>query len=159
MQKEGEKPIQQLRSNTQFHSTQKGNDMNTSPQIGVSAEPLPRWPREIERLLAENAKVATVGCLGSLLAAPTSDPGELFQQFQIRPDCRWSLQLGQIVTLEYNPQIGRYALAHLCSQDWDEWPETLQYRWGSSLYLLFRSEARRMRSVKTSMHRKPAGEG
>jgi hypothetical protein len=98
-------------------------------------------------LLSENLEMALAGCLGYPLTEPTADPDALLEQFQSHPDCSWSLKLGDVVALEYAPQIGRYALAYLCNHDWDEWPETLQYRWGRSLYLLYRAEAIKMREL------------
>jgi hypothetical protein len=104
-----------------------------------------RLPREIERMLSENVEIALVGCFGNARTKPTFDPGELLELFQFHPNCQWSLKLGKVVALEYAPQIGRHALAHLCNHDWDEWPETLQYRWGRYLYLLYRADAIKVR--------------
>jgi hypothetical protein len=104
-------------------------------------------PREIERMLSENLEITLAGCFGHPLIEPTADPVELLKQFQSHPDCSWSLKLGDVVALEYSPQVGGYALAHLCNQDWEEWPETLQYRWGRSLYLLYRAEAIKTREL------------
>lgn len=104
-------------------------------------------PREIAKLLSENLEITLAGCLGNPLTEPTADPDALREPFQSHPDCSWSLKLGDVVALEYAPQIGRYALAHLCNHDWDEWPETLQYRWGRSLYLLYRAETIKMREL------------
>jgi len=104
------------------------------------AEHTLRIPREIDKMLSESAEIALAGCLGYPLTEPTANPDQLLEQFQAHPDCSWSLKLDDIVALEYAPQLGGYALAHLCNHDWDDWPETLQYRWGRSLYLLYRTE-------------------
>jgi hypothetical protein len=104
-------------------------------------------PREIQMLLSEDIEIALVGSLGGARTNPTTDPDELLELFQSHPDCQWSLKLGKIVALEYAPRVGSHALAHLCNNDWDEWPETLQYRWGNSLYLLYQSDATMTREL------------
>jgi hypothetical protein len=121
--------------------------ISQSRNRNCSTERALRLPQQIQRLLSEDLEVALVGCLGHPVAEPLSDANELLEFYQSHPDHQWSLKLGEVVALEYAPQIGRCALAHLCNHDWDVWPGTLQYRWGNSLYLLFSAEAIQTREL------------
>lgn len=99
-----------------------------------------RLPAEIDLVLSLGHAVAPIGCLGRPVIFPTTDANELEAAFREYPDCCWAVELSSIAILEYLPSAGKGSLSYLCNHDWDYWPETLQYQWGPSLYLLFRRD-------------------